>query len=129
MVCSDRRSTGEGTVWGLVRRQHGVVSYGQLTALGLSRRAIQHRVAKGKLHPIVRGVYAVGRPELTRHGKWMAAILAGGRGAVLSHRSAAALWGIAPEGPGSIEIAVPANPGVVVRAYVRIAASAWRRPT
>lgn len=109
MVCSDRRSAGTGTVWGLARRQHGVVSHGQLIELGLSRRAIQHRIATGKLHRVFRGVYAVGRPELTRHGWWMAAILVGGRGAVLSHRSAAMLWGIAPEGDGPIEVALPVN--------------------
>lgn len=122
MVCSERRSARGGTVWGLARRQHGVVSHGQLIELGLSRRAIQHRMATGKLHPLFRGIYAVGRPELTRHGRWMAAILAGGAGAVLSHRSAAALWGMASSGSGSIEIAVPVAsvrrcPGV--RAYRR----------
>jgi very-short-patch-repair endonuclease len=99
-----------------------VVSHGQLIELGLSRRAIQHRVTTGKLHPVVRGVYAVGRPELTRHGKWMVAVLAGGAGATLSHRSAAALWGMASSGSGLIEIAVPVAsvrrcPGV--RAYRR----------
>jgi very-short-patch-repair endonuclease len=59
---------------------------------------IEHRIAKGRLHPVHRGVYAVGRPSLTREGRWMAAVLACGEGAVLSHRSAAALWGIAREG-------------------------------
>jgi very-short-patch-repair endonuclease len=119
MVCSDRRSASRETVWSFARRQHGVVSHGQLVDLGLGRRAIQHRVATGKLHPVARGLYAVGRPELTRHGRWMAAVLVGGPGAALSHRSAAALWGIASEGPGPIEISVPVNserrcPGVHV---------------
>jgi len=47
-------------------------------ALGLTRRGIQHRIARGRLHPVGRGIYAVGRPELTQHGQWMAAILACG---------------------------------------------------
>ncbi len=55
----------------------------------------------------MRGVYAVGRPELTLHGRWMAAVLACGQGAILSHGSAAALWGILPERGGSIEVSVP----------------------
>ncbi len=78
----------------------------QLLELGLSRRAIQHRVARGRLHRVMRGVYAVGRPELTRHGHWMAAVLGSGPSAVLSHRSAAALWGIGAELPGQIEVSV-----------------------
>jgi very-short-patch-repair endonuclease len=65
-----------------------------------------------------RGVYAVGRPQLTRHGRWMAAVLSCGPEAVLSHRSAAALWELAAEGD-AIEISVPARvrrrgPGLVV---------------
>jgi hypothetical protein len=51
--------------------------------------AIDHRLATGRLHVISRGIYAVGRRELTPHGRWMAAVLACGDGAVLSHRSPA----------------------------------------
>lgn len=68
-----------------------------LIALGFSLSAITHRLAIGRLHQVRRGVYAVGRPQLTRHGIWMAAVLAGGDHALLSHGSAAALWGIGPE--------------------------------
>jgi hypothetical protein len=71
-----------------------VIARHQLLELGFSPRAIEHRVRKGRLHPVMRGVYAVGRPELTRLGRWMAAVLACGPQAVLSHESAAALWGI-----------------------------------
>jgi very-short-patch-repair endonuclease len=74
--------------------------------LGLSRRAIQHRIARGRLHQVMRGVYAVGRPELSRRGRWMAAVLSCGPSAVLSHASAAALWGIAAEAAGPIEISI-----------------------
>jgi hypothetical protein len=75
-----------------------VVTRANLLALGFSRRGIEHRVRTGRLHLISRGVYAVGRRELTPHGRWMAAVLACGDGAVLSHRSAAALWAIGREG-------------------------------
>ena len=66
----------------------------QLLALGWTRRAIERRLASGELHEIHRGVYAVGHRRLTRRGRWMAAVLAAGPGAVLSHRAAAALWGL-----------------------------------
>jgi len=52
------------------------------------------------------GVYAVGWPALNRQRRWMAAVLAGGEEAVLSHRSAAALWGIGTELPGRIDVSV-----------------------
>jgi very-short-patch-repair endonuclease len=96
-------------VWALAARQHGVVARGQLLELGLSRRAIEHRVAKGRLHPVASGIYAVGRPELTCHGHWMAAVLCGGSQAALSHRSAAALWEIGVEQSGRIEVSVLAS--------------------
>ncbi|HEX9967941.1 MAG TPA: type IV toxin-antitoxin system AbiEi family antitoxin domain-containing protein, partial [Solirubrobacterales bacterium] len=80
--------------WGLVRRQHGVVTRAQLLALGFSTDAIRHRVAMGRLHPLWRGVYAVGRPTVSERGRWMAAVLSCGPEALLSHRSAAGLWRI-----------------------------------
>jgi very-short-patch-repair endonuclease len=76
----------------LAARQHGVVARGQLVALGLGARAIEHRVRCGRLHVRHRGVYAVGHPLLSVRGRWMAAVLAT-KGGVLSHRSAGALWG------------------------------------
>lgn len=71
-----------------------MVSRGQLLEFGVRPRSIEHRAKTGRLHRVRRGVYAVGRPELTRKGHWIAAVLSCGRGAVLSHESAAALWGI-----------------------------------
>ena len=68
--------------------------------------AIDHRLETGRLHLISSGVYAVGRPELTPHGQWMAAVLACGNGAALSHRSAAELWGIGYEERGRIDITI-----------------------
>jgi very-short-patch-repair endonuclease len=77
-----------------------------LEALGFSKDAIDHRLDTGRLHPISFGVYAVGRPELTPHGRWMAAVLACGDGAVLSHRSAAELWGFGHEEKGRIDVSI-----------------------
>ncbi len=92
--------------WRLVREQHGVITRVQLLALGFGPRSIEHRVKSGRLHPIARGLYAVGRPDLTPHGRWMAAVLVCGDGAALSHRSAADLWGIGKEERGRIDLTV-----------------------
>jgi hypothetical protein len=83
-----------------------MVARRQLLELGFNAREIEHRVARGRLHPAMRGIYAVGWPRLTRERRWMAAVLAGGRGAALSHRSAGALWGIAREQRGRTDISV-----------------------
>ena len=93
-------------VAGLAERQHGVVSRTQLLDAGLGRGAIELRLARGRLHRVHAGVYAVGHPILSAEGRWMAAVLSGGSGAVLSHRSAAAHWGIRPEGSRPAQVTV-----------------------
>ena len=92
--------------WALAEKQHGIITRRDLLSLGFSPAAIAHRIERGRLHRIWRGVYAVGWPELTRHQHWMAAVLACGAGAALSHRSAAALWKIAEEVSGRIDVSV-----------------------
>jgi hypothetical protein len=88
--------------------QHGVIALHQLRALGLSARTVQSRVAAGRLHRIHRGVYSlVPRKLLTREGLYMAAVLACGPGAALSHRSAARLHGLRNYGYRRIEVTVP----------------------
>jgi very-short-patch-repair endonuclease len=99
--------TRHKVVWRLVRRQHGVITRGQLLELGLTRHAIEHRVEAGRLHLIHRGVYVVGRPELDVYGRCMAAVLACGPRALVSHEKAAELWGIRPSRERPIEISVP----------------------
>jgi very-short-patch-repair endonuclease len=84
--------------------QHGVVGRSQLLAAGVGSRAIVHRVESGRLHPLYRGVYAVGHRVLSQRGRWMAATLAAD--GVLSHRSAGALWDIR-QWHGRIDITVP----------------------
>jgi predicted transcriptional regulator of viral defense system len=78
----------------LAAKQHGVVSRRQLATIGIDSDGVKRRRAKGGLHRVHPGVYAVGYPSLTPQGRWMAAVLACGRGAVLSHLDAAALWRI-----------------------------------
>jgi very-short-patch-repair endonuclease len=79
-----------------------------LLALGFSSGAIRQRLARGRLHPLERGVYAVGRPDVSREGASMAAVLACGPTAVLSHETAAALWEIRAREFGLIEVSVVA---------------------
>jgi len=74
---------------------------------GVTRDEIDWRVSVGALHVIHRGVYAVGHTAITVRGRWMAAVLASGPGAVLSHRSATALWGIWGSGAGEAHVIVP----------------------
>jgi very-short-patch-repair endonuclease len=88
----------------LAASQHGVVGRRQLIAAGIGAQAIKHRVGAGRLHPLYRGVYAVGHRVLSQRGRWMAATLA--TDGVLSHRSAAALWGIRPS-QGRIHVTTP----------------------
>jgi very-short-patch-repair endonuclease len=90
----------------LADRQHGVVATWQLVALGLNYDEIRYRARIGRLHRMHRGVYAVGYRTLTPKGHRMAAVLAYGPDAVLSHRSAAAHWGIGP-GFWKVEVTTP----------------------
>jgi very-short-patch-repair endonuclease len=99
-----RTRAGDAAIATLAGRQHGVVARRQLLALGLGAKAIDHRVQSGRLHLLHRGVYAVGHRRVTREGRWMAAVLAAGPRAVLSHRSAAALWGIRPTARRRVEV-------------------------
>jgi hypothetical protein len=83
-----------------------VVTRSDLLRIGFTPKGLQHRIETGRLHPVFAGVYAVGRRELAREGRWMAAVLACGDGALLSHRSAAALWGIGLERNARIDVSV-----------------------
>jgi very-short-patch-repair endonuclease len=107
-IPTKRSSRGEeAAIAALATRQHGVVSHAQLTTLGLGAGAIKQRIGLGRLNPLHRGVFAVGHRSLKREGRWMAAVLAAGRDAVLSHRSAAALWGIRDSRRSVVEVTAP----------------------
>jgi very-short-patch-repair endonuclease len=95
----------------MAEEQHGVVSLAQLEEIGLTGHAVQQRAKCGRLHRVHQGVYAVGYPLGTRKGRLMAAVLASGRGAVLSHRSAAALWGLLPGMGTMIDVTAPGRRG------------------
>ncbi len=79
----------------MAARQHGVLSRAQLLEFGVTSRMVQRRVANGRMVPLHRGVYRVG-PLESVHTREMAATLACGDGAVISHSSAASLWGLLP---------------------------------
>jgi very-short-patch-repair endonuclease len=83
---------GDGAIAALAARQHGVVTTAQLAVAGLGRRAVAHRVARGGLTRLHRGIYRVG-PTRARFEAEMAAVLA--TNGTLSHQSAAAVWGFA----------------------------------
>jgi predicted transcriptional regulator of viral defense system len=100
-----------GAVARLAARQHGVVAARQLRALGVGQDAIEYRLAIGELHRVHAGVYAVGHRRLSDHGRWMAAVLAGGEGATLSHRPAAALAGFRDTLAQTIDVTVPRHRG------------------
>src|SRR4051794_19528991 len=92
----------------LARRQHWVVTRGQLLRLGFTVDEVRHRLDDGRLHRAWAGVYAVGRSELSVEGVFIAAVLACGAGAALSHESAAWLWGILKRRAAEIEVSIPA---------------------
>jgi very-short-patch-repair endonuclease len=79
----------------LAELQHGVATRAQLAEIGISTRTVEAWARRGRLHRVHRGVFAVGRRRIDQNGRWLAAVLACGEGAVLSHASAAALWGLA----------------------------------
>ena len=100
-LCLDRFARSRG-------RQAGIVTRAQLLAAGVSHSAIGRAFRAGELHRIHRGVYAAVAPELlTEEGHLVAALLAAGDGALLSHGTAAWRWRIIPAPPSVIELALP----------------------
>jgi len=90
-------------------RQHGVIARDQLVALGLGRGAIAHRVKRAALHRVHRGVYLWGHEAPAPYARALAAVLACGAGSVVSHDSAAVLWGIRPPIEGPIDVTLAAD--------------------
>jgi very-short-patch-repair endonuclease len=91
----------------LAFRQHGVVALWQLITLGYTERMRRTLIAKGFLIPLHRAVFAVGHRRLTSKGRWMAAVLASGPDAVLSHAAAAALHNLRNAPQGLIDVTSP----------------------
>jgi very-short-patch-repair endonuclease len=110
-VSEARRQPVDAVIADLAARQHGVVALSQLEDAGLSVRAVQKRVARGRLHRVYEGVYAVGHPLIGRDGAFMAAVIACGSGALLSHCSAADLWGLRQSGNNAVDVTAPNRRG------------------
>ena len=95
----------------------GLLTRAALIEAGVTASAIRHRVARGRLHRVHRGVYALDAPPLRPGARELAAVLACGSGAVLSHRSAAILWNLLPDRPGPVHVTTARHrtgpPGVV----------------
>jgi hypothetical protein len=91
----------------IAARQHGVIGHRQLDAIGITRDSIRRRLEGRRLHRLHAGAYAVGHTRLTLRGRWMAAVLACGEGAVLSHGNAGSLWDLLPVKGTRIHVTVP----------------------
>ena len=145
-----KRANRDRVLSEIARRQHGIVSIGQLRAIGISEDAAAGRARAGRLHRIHRGVYAVGHRAQSRKARWMAVVLAcgtgggtpdragqGGRseaegfsgptmpvleywGAALSHRSAAELWELLPARDGPVDVSVAGDGGRARRTGIRL---------
>jgi very-short-patch-repair endonuclease len=102
----------DGGLAELAAAQCGVVHRRQLHALGIGRGAIAHRLSSGALHPVVPSVFAVGHPGLSQRGMLVAALLYSGDDTVLSHDSAAWVWGLKPAPASWAEV-------TVIRRHVR----------
>ena len=105
----------DGRIGSVAGAQHGVISLEQLVALGLSARAVRHRAASGRLVRLHRGVFAVGHGALSQNGRRLAAVLACGSGAVLSHRSAGALWGLRPWTGRRLDVSISSQAGLALQ--------------
>lgn len=119
------------TVAAIAARQHGVISAKQLRDAGISKDAIRRRVRQGHLHRLHKGVYAPGHPGVSQDGRWMAAVLAcdqDGRKAVLSHRSAAELWGLLSVSRSLLDVTVPGDGGRRERTGIRVHRSTTLSP-
>jgi hypothetical protein len=107
----NKLDTTDAAIAEIADRQHGVITGKQLAAAGLGRAAVSERTSMGRLHRIHRGVYAVGHRGLSLHGRFMAAVLACGDGAVLSHVSAAVLWELLKPIDGPVHVSTPSTSG------------------
>src|SRR4051794_33804581 len=99
---------GHGALANLAERQHGIVSIRQLTGLlGYSRSAVYRAADAGRLHRLYPGVYAVGHTNLSLQAQCLAAVLACGPDALLSHVSAAWLWDLTKTSPLPASVSTP----------------------
>jgi very-short-patch-repair endonuclease len=114
------KSATDLVIAALADAQYGVIARAQLIERGVSGDAMDRRIRARRLRRLHQGVYAVGHCTLTVEGRWMAAVLAGGRGAVLSHASAAAAWDLRRTSGRVIDVSVPTRAGRARRAGLRL---------
>jgi very-short-patch-repair endonuclease len=120
MTTESAQPPRDSVIAAIARRQYGVVARRQLAAVGVGNAGIAARIGSGRLHRLHRGVYAVGHLSLRPEAYWIAAVLAAGPGAVLSHASAAALWALRPSASALVDVTVPARSGRRRRPKIRI---------
>jgi len=115
------KQPGDGDAWGVCSRsawpyrriaeiaasQFGLITRCQLFDLGLSRAHVDKSLRLGRVVAVHRGVYAIAYRPLTRLAPYMAAVLAAGEGALLSHHSASGVWGLRPHQEGDVHVTVP----------------------
>jgi Transcriptional regulator, AbiEi antitoxin/Protein of unknown function (DUF559)/AbiEi antitoxin C-terminal domain len=110
----------DARVSAVARRQYGVITRAQLRRLGIGETGIRERIRTERLHRLHRGVFAVGHDALKPEARWLAAVLACGKGAVLSHASAAAHWGIRRSAAARIDVTIPLRAGRRRRKGIRV---------
>jgi very-short-patch-repair endonuclease len=115
-----KSDTPDSRIGEIAKRQHGVVSLRQLEEAGLTRYAVAKRVSRGRLHRLHQGVYAVGHGAPSHRAHFMAAVLACGEGAVLSHVSAAVLWELLKPIDSPVHVSVPTTSGRRSRRGIRL---------
>jgi very-short-patch-repair endonuclease len=116
----DGNTAPDALIAALADAQHGVVARAQLLVMGLTKTQIDRRIRARRLHAVHRGVYAVGHRVLTVEGRWMAAVLAVGPRAALSHASAAAAWDLRRTSSGVFHVTVAGRGGRERRAGMRV---------
>ena len=120
---SDCLPSPVGAVSAIAAGQRGLVTSAQLATLGFTKARRESWIRSGRLHRVFRGVYVFGRPMLSQHGRWLAAVLACGPGACLSHLSAALLWGLVVAEGQCIDVTAPrsrtSRPGIDVHRPLR----------
>jgi very-short-patch-repair endonuclease len=118
----EESASGDARVAVIASRQHGVVTFRQLVEAGIDKSAVARRVRQGRLHRLHHGVYAVGHSAFSREGEFMAAVLACGDGAVLSHLSAAVLWELLrpQREPGPVHVSLASPNGRRRRTGIRV---------
>lgn len=117
----------------LASKQRGLVSRDQLRGLNLSDEVISKAVSRGWLWPVFHGVYNVGHRRIDRHGRLLAATMACGDGSVVSHGTAAWLFGLRDWHPEAIDVIAPVEAGRKIAGIRRRVAPSpegrevWRR--